>query len=126
MNLRTFLLLPLIAVGCAPTGPYVKVEAINSYRAYGEYHPQAQDDAIVAKAASAEITGREIGVFQEALPPGIEMKHGTLGVAVGYTHHLLGKYAYSPGKEVSKDSLVATVKKCASRRVPTRRSSSSR
>ena len=39
------------------------------------------------------------------------MKDGTFGVAAGYTHHLLGKYAYSPGSEVEKDELVAMVKK---------------
>lgn len=101
----------IVAAGCAPSGPFVKVEPINSYRAYGEYHPQARDDAIVAKAAAADINGHEIHVFQEALPPGIEMKDGTFGVAAGYTHQIFGKYAYSPGKEVSKDELVATVKK---------------
>jgi hypothetical protein len=89
----------------------MRVDPINSYRAYGEYHPQAQDDAIVSKAATADVNGHEIHVFQEALPPGIEMKDGTLGVASGYTHHLLGKYAYSPGKEVTKDELVVMVKK---------------
>jgi hypothetical protein len=89
----------------------VRVESINTYRAYDEYHPQAQDDGIVAKAASADINGHEIHVFQEALPPGIEMKDGTFGVATGYNHHVLGKYAYSPGKEVSKDELVTMVKK---------------
>lgn len=30
------------------------------------------------------------------------MKNGTLAVAAGYTHHLLGKYAYSLGKEVTQ------------------------
>jgi hypothetical protein len=101
-----------LAVGCAkPSGPFMHVEPINSYRAYGEYHPQAQDDAIVSKAASADVNGHDIHLFQEALPPGIEMKDGTLGVAAGYTHHLLGKYAYSPGKEVTKDELVVMVKK---------------
>jgi len=100
-----------LAVGCAPSGPYVRVNPINAYRSYGEYHPQAQDDAIVAKAGSVDVGGHEIHLFQEALPPGIEMKDGTFGVAAGYSHHLLGKYAYSPGKEVSKDDLVAMVKK---------------
>jgi hypothetical protein len=111
MKLRAVMVMMLIASACAPSGPYVRVNPINAYRAYGEYHPQAQDDAIVAKAATADVTGHEIHVFQEALPAGIEMKDGTLGVAAGYSHRLLGKYAYSPGKEVSKDDLVASVKK---------------
>ena len=111
MNVRIVVSVILLAVSCAPSGPFVRVNPINSYRTYGEYHPQAEDDAIVAKAASADVTGHEIHVFQEALPPGIEMKDGTFGVAAGYTHRILGKYAYSPGKEVSKDELVATVKK---------------
>jgi hypothetical protein len=114
MNLRALLFIASLVVGCAPRGPsapFVQVNPINSYRAYGDYHPQAQDDAIVAKAASADLQGHEIHLFQEALPPGIEMKDGTIGVAAGYAHHLLGKYAYSPGKEVSKDELVTMVKK---------------
>ncbi|MBL0215148.1 MAG: hypothetical protein IPQ07_14830 [Myxococcales bacterium] len=111
MNVRSVLFVLLAAAGCAPSGPFVRVKPINSYRAYGEYHAQAQDDALVAKAASADVSGHEIHVFQEALPPGIEMKDGTFGVAAGYTHRLLGKYAYSSGKEVLKDELVATVKK---------------
>jgi hypothetical protein len=112
MNLRIVLVVAWIGVGCAhSTQPTATANPINSYRAYGEYHPQAQDDAIVAKAASADIAGHEIHVFQEALPPGIEMNNGTFGVAAGYTHHLLGKYVFSPGKEVAKDELVASVKK---------------
>jgi hypothetical protein len=111
MNARTLLWVLLAAASCAPSGPFVRVNPINAYRAYGEYHPQAADDALVAKAASADVRGHEIHVFQEALPPGIEMKDGTFGVAAGYTHRVLGKYAYSPGKEVSKDELVAMVKK---------------
>jgi hypothetical protein len=111
-NLRIVLLMACIGVGCAhSTRSSARVEPINSYRAYGEYHAQAQDDAIVAKSASVDVAGHEIHVFQEALPPGIEMKDGTFGVGAGYTHHLLGKYVYSPGKEVAKDVLVASVKK---------------
>jgi hypothetical protein len=110
--MRAFLLIVSLASACAgPQGPFMRVNPINSYRAYGEYHPQAQDDAIVAKASSADVNGHDIHLFQEALPPGIEMKEGTFGVAPGYTHHLLGKYAYSPGKEVTKDELVMMVKK---------------
>ena len=107
------MLLGLLLSACASTQPslQVHVEPIDQYRAYGEYHPQAQDDAVVAKAATADVTGRTIHVFQEALPPGIEMGGGTFGVAPGFKHKLLGKYAYSPGKEVSKDELVLRVKK---------------
>ena len=83
----------------------------NQYRAYGEYHPQAQDDAVVARAATADPAGKTIYVFQEALPPGIEMGPATLGVAPGFKHRLLGKYAFSEGKEVSTDELVLHVKK---------------
>jgi len=39
------------------------------------------------------------------------MNGSTLGVAKGYTHRLIGKYAYSSGQEQSKDALVAMVKK---------------
>ncbi len=46
---------------------------INQYRAYGEYHPQADDAALVAKAATADPRPVTIRVFQEALPPGIEL-----------------------------------------------------
>jgi hypothetical protein len=106
------LLLGLILFACAPSqaSMQVHVEPINQYRAYGEYHPQAQDDAVVARAATADGTGKNIHVFQEALPPGIEMGGGTFGVAPGFKHKLLGKFAYSPGKEVSKDELVLRVK----------------
>lgn len=100
----------LFSAGCA-RGPALRVQPIDQYRAYGEYHPKAEDDAVVAKAASADPTGKTIHVFQEALPPGIEMNGATFGVAAGYKHKLLGKYAYSPGKEVPKDELVQRVKK---------------
>jgi hypothetical protein len=97
---------------CAQPQPMtVRANPIDSYRAYGEYHPAAQDDAIVAKSGSANPNAYAIHVFQEALPPGIEAKDGTFGVAAGYQHHLLGKYTYSPGKEVPKDDLVVKVKK---------------
>jgi hypothetical protein len=108
----TALAAALFTAACASQHePFMKVEPIDQYRAYGEYHPQAQDDAIVAQAATADPTGKTIHVFQEALPPGIEMGANTLGVAPGYKHKLLGKYAYSAGKEVSKDELVLRVKK---------------
>jgi hypothetical protein len=97
---------------CAQPQPMtVHVNPINSYRAYGEYHPAAQDDAVVAKAASANPNAYPIHVFQEALPAGIEMNNGTFGVAAGYHHKLLGKYAYSSGAEMTKDDLVVMVKK---------------
>jgi hypothetical protein len=106
----TLLAAAVLSSACA-SGPALRVEPINQYRAYGEYHPQAEDDAVVAKAAGADPTGKTIHVFQEALPPGIEMNGPTFGVAPGYKHKLLGKYAYSPGKEVPKDELVLRVKK---------------
>jgi hypothetical protein len=110
------LLLLLLTLGplagaCASSEPFVRAEPINQYRAYGEYHPQAEDDAVVARAATADPAGKAIHVFQEALPPGIEMGASTLGVAPGFKHKLLGKYAFSAGKEVSKDELVLHVKK---------------
>jgi hypothetical protein len=111
MKIAALVVAMLVGIGCAPTRPFVQVQPINSYRAYGEYHPASQDDAIVAKAAAANPNAYPIHVFQEALPPGIEMSNGTFGVAAGYTHRVLGKYAYSPGKEVSKDELVVMVKK---------------
>jgi hypothetical protein len=102
----------LFAPACAPpAAPSVHVEPINQFRAYGEYHPQAEDDAVVARAATADPTGKTIHVFQEAFPPGIEMNGGTFGVLPGFKHKLIGKFAYSPGHEVSKDELVLQVKK---------------
>ena len=100
------------AAACAaPTTLSAHVEPINQFRAYGEYHPQAEDDAVVARAAAADPTGKTIHVFQEALPPGIEMNGGTFGVAPGFKHKLIGKFAYSPGHEVTKDELVLQVRK---------------
>lgn len=89
----------------------VHVEPIDQYRGYGEYHPVSEDQAIIAKARTADPTGKTIHLFQEALPPGIEMHDGSFGVATGYKHHLFGKYAFSTGQEVSKDTLVLQVKK---------------
>jgi len=100
-----------LAACAAPQPMTARVNPINSYRAYGEYHPASQDDAVVAKAASANPDAYPIHVFQEALPPGIEMQGNTFGVATGYRHRLLGKYAYSSGQEQSKDALVVMVKK---------------
>jgi hypothetical protein len=109
---RVAFLLALGLAACAQPQPMTaRANPINSYRAYGEYHPAAQDDAVVAKAASANPNAYPIHVFQEALPPGIEMSNGTFGVAAGYHHKLLGKYAYSSGAEMSKDDLVVMVKK---------------
>jgi len=106
------LVLALAAAGCAEPQPMtVRENPINSYRSYGEYHPVAQDDAIVAKAASANPNAYPIRVFQEELPPGIEANGGTFGVRAGYHHRLLGKYAYSSGAEMSKDDLVVMVKR---------------
>jgi hypothetical protein len=91
--------------------PAWHAQAINSYRAYGEYHPASQDADVVAKAASADPSARPIRIFQEALPEGIEMQGPTFGVAAGYSHRLLGKYAFASGKEEPKDDLVVKVKK---------------
>jgi hypothetical protein len=97
---------------CAPPAARgVHVQPVNAYRAYGEYHPASQDEAVVAKAAAANPEAATIRIFQEALPAGIVMHDGTLGVADGYAHRLIGKYAYSSGAELSKDVLVAMVKK---------------
>ena len=102
--------IPLSSGGCTPTvwGPHAV--AIDSYRAYGEYHPVADDDAIVAKSRSANVADEKIHMFQEALPEGIAMNDGLLSVKAGYHHHLFGKFAYSTGVLQSKDALVQRVK----------------
>ena len=107
----TRIALALALVGCGGPALGVHVNPINAYRAYGEYHPAAQDAAVVAKAATADPGAATIHIFQEALPPGIELKGDAFGVSPGYAHRLLGKYAYSSGAEQSKDNLVLMVKK---------------
>ena len=110
--LRRFLVF-LTLTACAPSGPFLRAQPINAYRAYGEYHPVSEDEAVVKKAATTNPTA-PVRIFQEALPPGIEMHDGVLKVTPGFEHKLLGKYVYSNGKEVSKDALVFEVKKmCA-------------
>jgi hypothetical protein len=100
------------AAACAPAvAPGPQANPINAYRAYGEYHAEADDAALVAKAATADPRLVSVHVFQEALPPGIELTAGVFSVTAGYTHRLLGKYAYSTGKEEAKDDLVVAVKK---------------
>jgi hypothetical protein len=108
---RALALLFALTAACASSEPLVRAEAINQYRAYGEYHPQSDDDAVVKRAATSDPTGKTIHVFQEALPPGIEMNGETFGVAAGFKHKLLGKFAYAPGHEVTKDELVLQVKR---------------
>jgi len=98
--------------GCgASSKPMFKVNPINSYRAYGEYHAATDDAAIVARAEKADPTGIDIRLFQESIPPGIQMTNQTLGVVAGYKHKLIGKYAYSGGTEEPKDALVSRVRK---------------
>lgn len=111
MRISLVVALSLLLAGCGETGPYVRVQPINAYRAYGDYHPAAEDEAVVKKSQSANLAGSSVRIIQEALPPGIEMKDGTLGVKPGFKHKLIGKYAYSPGEEVPKDKLVTAVKK---------------
>ena len=97
---------------CAPNvAPGFHANPINAYRAYGEYHSEATDAALVAKAATADPRMVTIQVFQETPPPGIALKGTMFEVKPGYTHRLLGKYAYSTGQEVPKDELVVMVKK---------------
>ncbi|HEY1813041.1 MAG TPA: hypothetical protein VGG74_11910 [Kofleriaceae bacterium] len=108
---RAAFVLAVLAACAQPHVMTAHASPIDSYRAYGEYHPVAEDNAVVAKAASANPNAYPIRVFQEALPAGIELNGGTFGVAAGYHHRLLGKYAYSSGAEMSKDDLVAKVKK---------------
>jgi len=112
MTTRCWLPLSILwLAACATTVAGLHANPINSYRAYGEYHAVSQDEAVVAKAAAANPEAATIHIFQEALPAGIVMHDGTLGVADGYAHRLIGKYAYSSGAEQSKDALVAMVKK---------------
>ena len=108
---RVLVLLTLTAY--APSGPFLRAQPINAYRAFGEYHPVSEDEAVVKRAATTS-PNASVRLFQEALPPGIEMHDGTLKVTPGFKHQLLGKYVYSKGEEVSKDALVLEVKKmCA-------------
>lgn len=109
-TLRSLVTIAALSVtACA--GLTVHAQPINSYRAYGEYHPVAEDEAIVKKAGGIDPGVARIRLFQEALPEGVVMGHGTLGVAPGYKHKLLGKYVYSTGEAISKDTLVLQVKK---------------
>lgn len=103
----------LTAVSACGGGPalYARAEPINAYRAYGEYHPASEDEAVVRKAAAVDVGASRVRIFQEALPPGIVLTQSTLGVAPGYAHKLIGKYAYSTGETISKDQLVLQVKK---------------
>lgn len=109
--MRVLALLSLSLLLACAEGPYVRVQPINAYRAYGDYHPAAEDEAVVKKSETANPAASNVRIIQEALPPGIEMKDGTLGVRPGFKHKLIGKYAYSPGEEVPKDKLVTAVKK---------------
>ena len=90
----------------------VQVEPIDAYRAYEDFQPE-QDKALLAKSLTVDPGARPVRIFQEAFPKGIELKGNAFGVAPGYRHRLIGKFAYSPGKEVPKTELVARVKKLA-------------
>lgn len=109
-SLRLLALFGALAA-CEPAVYSARVSPINAYRSYGDYHPTAIDDAVVAKAESTEIAGKNIRIFQEALPEGVTMAGGVLGVEKGYKHKLIGKYAFSNGTAISKDALVVKVKK---------------
>lgn len=100
-----------LVASCAGPAVYARAEPINAYRAYGEYHPVTEDEAVVRKAATIDASTARVRLFQEALPEGIVLTQSTLGVAPGYRHRLLGKYAYSTGETISKDQLVLQVKK---------------
>lgn len=101
-----------LLAGCAePAALTVRVTPVHAYRAYGEYHPVAEDDALVARSASADVSRAKIRIFQEALPAGIRMDGALLGVEKGFRHRLLGKFAYSSGKEEPKDELVLRVRR---------------
>lgn len=103
--------LSLALVACGPPSLSVRVEPIDSYRAYGEYHPAAADEAIVKKSTAVVVGSQPIRLFQEAYPEGITLGvGGSFSVAPGYDHRLLGKYAFSRGKEEPKDALVERVK----------------
>lgn len=88
------------------------VQPIDAYRGYEDFHPDA-DKAVLVRAAKVELQGAPVRIFQEAFPEGITLTQGAFGVSPGYHHHLIGKFAYSPGKVVSKAELVARVKKLA-------------
>lgn len=100
-----------LVTACGGSELTVQAQPINSYRAYGEYHPASEDEAVVKKAQGIDPGTTRIRLFQEALPEGIVMGHGVLGVAPGYKHKLIGKFAYSSGQTLSKDALVLQVKK---------------
>ena len=108
------MILFVATVGACATesGGYVRVDAMNAYRGYDDFQPE-KDKAVLAKSATVEVKAAPVRIFQEALPAGVELKEGVFGVAPGYQHRLIGKYAFSPGKSVSKVELVARVKKLA-------------
>jgi hypothetical protein len=99
--------------GCARRSSTLsaRINPINAYRAYGDYHPTSEDESVVVKASSVTVGAEKIRIFQEALPPGVTMDNGVLGVEKGEKHRLIGKFAYSTGQDVSKDTLVLQVKK---------------
>ena len=101
--------LATFAAGCGESGAYVRVNPIDAYRGYDDFQPE-KDKAVLARAASVDAKAARVRIFQEAFPAGVELKEGTFSVAAGYHHHLIGKYAYSPGKVISKLELVAHVK----------------
>lgn len=91
---------------------WVRVSPMNAYRGYDDFQP-AEDKAVLARSAAVDPAAAPVRIFQEAFPEGVTMSQGVFGVRAGYRHHLLGKFAYSPGKAVPKTELVARVKKLA-------------
>jgi len=113
LRLRAMILLVAPLGACATeSGGYVRVDAMNAYRGYDDFQPE-KDKAVLAKSATVDVKSAQVRIFQETLPAGVELKEGVFGVAPGYQHRLIGKYAYSPGKAISKVDLVAHVKQLA-------------
>lgn len=112
-SLVAFLAVSFALAACGGgSSSWVHVDPIDAYRGYDDFQPDA-DKAVLAKASKVDPRVTPVRIFQEAFPEGITMTQGTFGVSPGYHHHLLGKFAYSPGKAVSKTELVARVKKLA-------------
>jgi len=107
-----FACLSLAASACGAPSAWVRVQPIDAYRGYDDFRPD-QDKAVLARASTVDVSVATVRIFQEAFPEGITLTQGAFGVTPGYQHHLIGKFAYSPGKAVGKAELVARVKKLA-------------
>lgn len=112
-SLVSALALSLALAACGGgSSSWVRVTPIDAYRGYDDFQP-AQDKAVLARAATVNPAATPVRIFQEAFPEGVTLDHGVFAVSPGYRHHLIGKFAYSPGKAVSKSELVSRVKKLA-------------